>query len=68
MLILYSVQKLRESVVILMKKLQLLKQIDKLSSLLHSDDLQELNFTAGTIREMQQKLDRLTEEYIECYC
>ncbi|WP_169716981.1 hypothetical protein [Sporomusa acidovorans] len=51
-----------------MKKLQLLKQIDKLSSLLHSDDLQEFNFTAGTIREMQQKLDRLTEEYIECYC
>ncbi|MBP2663250.1 MAG: hypothetical protein H6Q71_1198 [Firmicutes bacterium] len=38
-----------------MKKLQLLEQIDKLSSLLHSDDLQEFNFTAGTISEMRMK-------------
>ena len=51
-----------------MKKLQLLEQIDKLSSLLHGNDLKELNFTKGTINEMYQKLDSLTEEYIECYC
>ncbi|WP_371381424.1 hypothetical protein [Sporomusa aerivorans] len=51
-----------------MRKLQLLKQIDKLSSLLHSSDLEELNLTAGTISEMREKLDILTEEYIECYC
>ncbi|MDF2571868.1 MAG: hypothetical protein K0R55_3472 [Sporomusa sp.] len=51
-----------------MRKLQLLEQIDKISSLLHSDDLKELNFTAGTINEMRQKLDMLSEEYIECYC
>ncbi|HWR41580.1 hypothetical protein [Sporomusa sp.] len=51
-----------------MRKLQLLEQIDKLSSLLHSEDLKELNFTKGTINEMRQKLDVLTEEYIECYC
>ncbi|WP_169717984.1 hypothetical protein SPSIL_032360 [Sporomusa silvacetica DSM 10669] len=51
-----------------MKKLQLLEQIDKLSSLLHSDDLQEFNFSAGTISEMRMKLDMLSEEYIECYC
>lgn len=51
-----------------MKKLQLLEQIDKLSSLLQSNDLKELNFTAGTINEMYQKLDNLTIEYIKCYC
>ena len=51
-----------------MRKLQLLEQIDKLSSLLHGNDLKELNFTKGTINEMYQKLDSLTEEYIECYC
>ncbi len=51
-----------------MKKLQLLEQIDKLASLLHSKDLKELNFTTGTINEMQQKLDMLSEEYIACYC
>ncbi|MGL5512223.1 MAG: hypothetical protein ACRDBM_03160 [Sporomusa sp.] len=51
-----------------MRKLQLLEQIDKLSSLLQSDDLNELNFTAGTISEMRHKLDILTEKYIECYC
>ena len=51
-----------------MRKLQLLEQIDKLSALLHSSDLKELNFTVGTISEMRQKLDILTEEYIECYC
>lgn len=51
-----------------MRKLQLLEQIDKLSSLLHSDDLNELNFTTGTISEMRQKLDALSEEYIACYC
>ncbi len=51
-----------------MRKLQLLEQINKLSSLLHSNDLTDLNFTQGTIREMHQKLDILTEEYIECYC
>jgi len=51
-----------------MKKLQLLEQIDKLASLLHSEDLKEFNFTTGTINEMQQKLDMLSEEYIACYC
>ncbi|WP_425057827.1 hypothetical protein SCACP_23910 [Sporomusa carbonis] len=51
-----------------MRKIQLLKQIEKLSSLLHSHDLTEFDFSAATINEMRQKLDRLTEEYIECYC
>jgi hypothetical protein len=51
-----------------MRKLQLLEQIDKLSSLLHGEDLKEFNFTTGTINEMHQKLDMLSEEYIKCYC
>ncbi|WP_170233243.1 hypothetical protein [Sporomusa termitida] len=51
-----------------MRKLQLLEQIDKLAALLHSHDLKDLNLTKGTVNEIRQKLDILTDEYIQCYC
>ena len=60
--------RVEECVILIMRKLQLLEQIDKLAALLHSDDLKELNLTNGTVNEIRQKLDILTEEYIECYC
>ncbi|WP_371361613.1 hypothetical protein SRRS_29890 [Sporomusa rhizae] len=51
-----------------MRKIQLLEQINKLSGLVHGNEMNELNLTIGTISEIRQKLDELTEEYIDCYC
>lgn len=51
-----------------MRKLQLLEQINNLSALVHGNRMNELNLTIGTISEIREKLDKLTEEYIECYC
>ena len=51
-----------------MKKLELLARINKLSSLVHSRDLDQFNLTAESKQDMQRALDKLTEEYIAAYC
>lgn len=51
-----------------MKKLELLARINKLSSLVHSHDLDQFNLTAESKLDMQRALDKLTEEYIAAYC
>lgn len=51
-----------------MSKLDLLARIQKLSALIHSEDLSEYNLTAVGIKELKRRLDEMTEEYIELYC
>ncbi|MEN6413743.1 MAG: hypothetical protein ABFC84_13440 [Veillonellales bacterium] len=51
-----------------MKKMELLARIDKLSSLVHSRDLNQFNLNEASIKEIRRALDELTEEYITSYC
>ena len=51
-----------------MAKLQLLDRIEKLSVLVHSDDLKEYKLADDSIKEIRVALDKLTEEYISTYC
>lgn len=50
------------------KKLQLLSKIEKLSAIVHCDELAAYNLTDESITEMRRALDVLTEEYIAAYC
>lgn len=67
-LLIYNLQFKNQRGVITVKKLELLARIQKLASLVHSEDLVQLNLTAESITELKCKLDELTEEYIACYC
>ena len=51
-----------------MSKLDLLTRIQKLSALIHSEDLAEFNLAETSIRELQKSLDEMTENYIALYC
>lgn len=51
-----------------MTKLELLARIDKLSSVIHSEDLHRYHLDADNIEAMRESLDKLTEQYIESYC
>ncbi|MDU4960557.1 MAG: hypothetical protein E6X17_07825 [Sporomusaceae bacterium] len=51
-----------------MKKLQLLEMIQKLSAIVHSEELNRYNLTPASIAEMRNALDTMTEEYIAAYC
>jgi Glu-tRNA(Gln) amidotransferase subunit E-like FAD-binding protein len=51
-----------------MEKIELLARIQKLSSLIHSNDLAQYNLSDTAIEEMKQTLDALTEKYIAAYC
>lgn len=51
-----------------MKKLQLLDKIQKLSAIVHCEELASYNLTEESIGEMRRTLDLLTEEYIAAYC
>lgn len=51
-----------------MKKLELLARIQKLSSLVHSEDLLHYQLTEVSVKELHTALNKLTEEYIACYC
>ncbi|EGO61989.1 hypothetical protein [Acetonema longum] len=51
-----------------MEKLELLARIQKLSSLVHSEDLAQYNLSQESLQELRANLDRLTEEYIAAYC
>ena len=50
-----------------MQKLQLLEKIQKLSAIIHCDDLAG-NLTSESLCEMRSVLDKMTEEYIAAYC
>lgn len=50
-----------------MAKIELLKRIQKLATLVHGTDL-EGYLTVETAAELRQSLDTLTEEYIARYC
>lgn len=50
------------------KKLQLLEKIQKLSAIIHCDELNSYNLTADSLSELRRTLDTLTEEYIAAYC
>lgn len=51
-----------------MQKLQLLEKIQKLSAIVHCEELNSYNLTAASIIEMRNALDAMTEEYIAAYC
>ncbi len=51
-----------------MEKIELIARIRTLSEILHSDDLHKYCFSEETVTEMRQKLDEITENYIESYC
>lgn len=51
-----------------MNKLELLAKIQKLSSLVHSEDLVQYNLSQESLQELRTTLDKLTEEYIATYC
>lgn len=51
-----------------MEKIELITRIRTLSELLHSNDLHKYCFSEETINEMRQRLDEITEQYIETYC
>lgn len=51
-----------------MHKLLLLDKIQKLSAIIHNDDISNNVLTAESIREIRRALDQLTEEYIAAYC
>lgn len=50
-----------------MRKVELLAQIQELSSVLASD--KTLGYISeGSVAEMQKALDMMTEEYLQTYC
>ena len=51
-----------------MEKIELLSRIQKLSLLIHSNDLAAYNLSETVIAEMKRTLDELTERYIARYC
>lgn len=51
-----------------MKKLEMLARIERLSAVVHCEDLAGCNLTHQSIGEIRQALDELTEEYISTYC
>lgn len=51
-----------------MEKIELLSRIQKLSSLVHSNDLAAYNLSEAAIAEIKRTLDELTERYIVRYC
>lgn len=51
-----------------MKKLELLVRIEKLASLVHSNDLAKYNLTEESMKDIRRALDKLTDEYIAAYC
>lgn len=51
-----------------MEKIALLARIQKLSSLIHSTDLEHFNLSQTAVAEMKATLDELTEQYIAAYC
>ena len=51
-----------------MEKLELIERIRTLSELLHHSDIAKFAFTEETLEEMRQRLDEITEQYIESYC
>ncbi|HMM22989.1 MAG TPA: hypothetical protein PKA10_19955 [Selenomonadales bacterium] len=51
-----------------MAKVELLKRIQKLASLVHGSDLQGYQLTEECVDELRRALDALTEEYMERYC
>lgn len=51
-----------------MEKIALLARIQKLSSLIHSTDLETFNLSEAAVDEMRSTLDELTEQYITAYC
>lgn len=51
-----------------MKKIELLSRINKLSAIVHSQDVAEFNLDEQHMQAMRHALDALTEEYIHQYC
>jgi len=51
-----------------LEKIALLARIQKLSSLIHSTDLENYNLSEAAIKEMKSTLDELTDQYIAAYC
>ena len=51
-----------------MQKLLLLDKIQKLSAIIHNDEISKNILTAESISEIRSALDKLTEEYIAAYC
>lgn len=51
-----------------MAKLEMLKRIEKLASLVHGSDLESYELTRECVVELRKTLDALTEEYLARYC
>ncbi|MPN46537.1 hypothetical protein SDC9_194126 [bioreactor metagenome] len=50
-----------------MKKLELLRNIERLSEIIHNEAIVS-HFSQKTTDEIRSKLDELSEEYISVYC
>ncbi|VBB08686.1 Hypothetical protein LUCI_3964 [Lucifera butyrica] len=50
-----------------MQKLELLNRIQKLASIVHSEDLTQ-QLSAESLNDLRRVLDEMTEEYIVSYC
>lgn len=51
-----------------MEKIALLYRIQKLSSLVHSNDITQYNLSEGAVEEIRRTLDEITEQYVNSYC
>lgn len=51
-----------------MEKIVLLSRIEKLSTLIHSNDIAQYNLSDGALAEIKRTLDEITEQYINSYC
>ncbi|MDP4121383.1 MAG: hypothetical protein Q8876_10095 [Bacillota bacterium] len=51
-----------------MEKMTLLKQISNLASIIHSDNVEQYDLEAGTLKELMAKLEELTTRYLALYC
>lgn len=50
-----------------MKKLELLRSIERLSEIIHNEAMVS-HFSDKTAAEIRNKLDELSEEYLDMYC
>lgn len=51
-----------------MSKIELLSRIQKLTHLVHGDDLSRYALSESSVAELRQALDKMTDEYIDTYC
>ena len=51
-----------------MSKVELLSKIQNLTNLVQGDNLKHYELSEGSVAELRQALDKMTDEYIKIYC